>query len=119
MNRQKKKVEKFIDMFCKGMDDELMEIVLRTAYLGEDESRFDEFMERQQKENEEYASHFEITDVSQTIITEEEQQQIKSNHIVEQNGTSDPSTSSDKGHNHISPEHATDDRVSIERGLQK
>jgi hypothetical protein len=112
---QKKKAEKFINTFCAGMDDELMEIVLRTAYLGEPEEKLNEFVEKQRKEYEEYSKHFELTDVAQTTISEEEQQAIISQHIIDTNAKSDSDSSSDKGHSNISFEHTVDNGISIER----
>jgi phage-related tail protein len=115
MNRQQKKTEKFINAFCAGMDDELMRLVLRTAYLGEDESKFNEFVESNRKEYEEYSKHFELTDVAQTTISEEEQQAIISQHIIDTNAKSDSNSSSDKGHSDISSEHPVNNGISVER----
>lgn len=118
MNRQQKKAEKFINTFCSGMDDELMRLVLRTVYLGEDESKYNEFVESNRKEYEEYINHFELTDVAQTTISEEDQQAIISKHIIDtnaKNATSDSDSTPDKGHADVSPEHSIDNGISVEQ----
>jgi 23S rRNA maturation mini-RNase III len=85
---QKKKAEKFINKMFQGMDDPVMEQIMRIQYLGEDESKLDELLERQRKEMEEYASHFELQDATKIILTDEEKEEIlKSQNIVDGNNT--------------------------------
>ena len=73
---QQKKAEKFINTFFQGMDDPVMEQILRIQYLGDDEKKLDELLERQRKEMEEYASHFELEDATKLVLTDEEKEEI-------------------------------------------
>jgi len=105
MNRSK--AERFIDNFCKGMDDPIIAQVLRTIHLGEPEEKLDELIERQRIEMEEYASKFELTDVTKAVLTQEEMDAIISQQNT--NGTNNTSAALDKGHDNVSSEHPTDD----------
>jgi len=90
---QQKKAEKFINKFFSGMDDPVLEQILRIQYLGDDEKKLDELLERQRKEMEEYASNFELDDATKLVLTDEEKKEIlKSQNIVEVNAE-DRSTS--------------------------
>ena len=81
---QKKKAERFINAFFKDMDDPIMEQILKIQYLGDDETKLDELLERQRKEMEEYASHLELDDISKVVMTDEEKEEIlKSQNIIE------------------------------------
>jgi len=73
---QKQKAEKFINKMFQGMDDPVMEQIMRCQYLGDDESKLDELIKKQQKEMEEYASHFELQDATKTVLTNEEKEEI-------------------------------------------
>ncbi len=108
MNRAK--AERFIDNFCKGMDDPIIAQVLRTIHLGEPEEKLDELIEKQRIEMEEYASKFELTDATKAVLTQEEMDAILSQQNT--NGTDNTSTALDKGHDNVSSEHTTDDGTS-------
>ena len=108
MNRAK--AERFIDNFCKGMDDPIIAQVLRTIHLGEPEEKLDALIERQRIEMEEYVSKFELTDATKAVLTEEEMTAIISQQNT--NGTDNASTALDKGHDNVSSEHPTDDGAS-------
>jgi 23S rRNA maturation mini-RNase III len=73
---QQKKAEKFINTFFKGMDDPVLEQIMRCQYLGDEEKKLDDLLERQRKEMEEYASHFELDDVTKVVMTDEEIEEI-------------------------------------------
>lgn len=118
MNRQQKKAEKFINTFCAGMDDPIMEQILRIVHLGDSEDKLQKLVQEKNEMLQEYMEHFELTDVAQTTISEEEQKSIISQHIIdtnEKNAKSDSNPSFDKGHSDISPEHPADNGISIER----
>jgi len=83
---ERKKAERFINTFFQGMDDPIMEQILKIQYLGEDEKKLDELLERQRKEMEEYASHFELDDATKLVLTDEEKEEfLKSQNIIEVN----------------------------------
>jgi len=117
---RRQKAEKFISNFCAGLDDPIMETVLRVVHLGEPEEKLDEVIAIERMKMEEMIRHFELTDARQNTLTDEEQQTLISKNNVEKtiedgvNHTTADDTP-DKGHNHISPEHATDNGVSAER----
>lgn len=110
MNRQQKKAEKFINAFCSGLDDPVMEQILRVIHLGESEDKLNELIERQRNEMEEYISKFELTDGASAILTEEEKEQAISTHNT--NANDDAGSSPDKGHDNIPSEHSADDGIS-------
>ena len=104
---QRKKAERFINAMTNGMDDPIIETVLRIAYLGDSEEKLEEVLEKQRKQMEEYASHCELTDVSKTIMTDEEKQALISQNIIT-NGENNTELSPDKRPDNISSEHTTD-----------
>jgi hypothetical protein len=113
---RRQKAEKFISAFCAGLDDPIMEAVLRVTHLGEPEEKLDEVIAQERAKMEEMLHHFELTDATQNTLTEEERQSIISKKNIE-NGDNNTNTdeSSDKGHNHISLEYSTDNGFSAER----
>lgn len=113
MDLQRKKKEKFINAFFEGMDDPVMEAVMRIVHLGEDESKLNELLERQQMQMEDYMSHFELTDARQTMLSEEEQEQAKSQNSV--NGNDNTLSTSNQGHANVSLEYSTNNGTSSER----
>ena len=91
---QQKKAEKFINKFFSGMDDPILEQILKIQYLGEDEKKLDELLERQRKEMEEYASNFELDDATKLVLTDQEKEEIlKSQQNVVEVNAEDRSTS--------------------------
>ncbi|NBW13108.1 MAG: hypothetical protein EBR82_34315 [Caulobacteraceae bacterium] len=81
---QRKKTEKFLEIFLKDIDDDLLALALKVHYLGEDKEKLDKLIEQHQKEMDEYSKQFEIEDVSKVIMSEEEKQEIlKSKNKVE------------------------------------
>lgn len=122
MSILQKKKEKFINTFFEGLDDPVMETIFRIVHLGEPEEKLNEVIEAERKKIEEMYSAFELTDVSQTVLTEEERKAIISQNTVEpepqdDNGDSstDSTTASNKGHTDVSPEYPTNHWVSAER----
>jgi len=112
---RKQKEEKFISQFCKHMDDPIMEAVLRVAHLGESEDVLDKVIAEEKQKMEEMLKQFELTDATQTILTEEEKEAlISQSNVKPDNGdnTSSSTPTPNQGHNNVSLEYATHDGVS-------
>lgn len=126
MNSQKKK-EQFINMFMTGLDDPIFEKILRVVHLGEPESELNEMIDAHNREMEMYASNFELTDATQTVIPQEEidekeraefdrlQSELHSAYIVEdqtQDGINTSEPDSIEGHADVPSQLTIDNGIS-------